>query len=328
MNSLVLYRIIYALAAANGREKALFGTCAPAAEEAFSRSCPTDDVPELWFELPLLGDPWFDLHALTNRDSVDPSTAFTSQTTGGYPEVFRWFAQAHGVRHLALSWDVSSGREEGPAIQLLQWNGDSDAACSFLEAAGRPDAVPSYRTFTNSMPGGWFACYAGVFPQRPGHNLRVECIPHRGLQRAYSEDADLIEEHLRQIGVSSGVREIAERCKLLAGMPFQFEFQFDVMPDGSAGPTLGASVRFASRPGEKGYDVFNPNGSAGELMRYVEDWGLADDRWRLLEGTMFAKRVTRGAESSLLYCIPTFVKLRWREGVPLDAKAYLIAGVS
>ena len=119
MNSLVLYRIIYALAAANGREKALFGTCAPAAEEAFSRSCPTDDVPELWFELPLLGDPWFDLHALTNRDSVDPSTAFTSQTTGGYPEVCRWCAQAHGVRHLALSWDVSSGREEDPAIQLL-----------------------------------------------------------------------------------------------------------------------------------------------------------------------------------------------------------------
>ena len=72
--------------------------------------------------------------------------------------------------------------------------------------------------------------------------------------------------------------------------------------------------------------AFRTNGAAGELMAGIRKWGLADDRWRLLEDTAFAQRVTRGAESCLLYCAPVFVKLRWREGEPLDAKAYLMAG--
>ena len=31
-------------------------------------------------------------------------------------------------------------------------------------------------------------------------------------------------------------------------------------------------------------------------------------------------------ESRLIYCYPAFLKLRWRGGKPLDAKAYFIAG--
>ncbi|MDO4532133.1 MAG: hypothetical protein Q4C36_00260 [Coriobacteriia bacterium] len=62
-------------------------------------------------------------------------------------------------------------------------------------------------------------------------------------------------------------------------------------------------------------------------MTQVEAWGLADSRWRLLPECSFAKSVSFGGERALLYCYPAFVKLRWRAGVPLDAKAYLIAGV-
>ena len=62
-------------------------------------------------------------------------------------------------------------------------------------------------------------------------------------------------------------------------------------------------------------------------MRQAMAWGLVDERWHLLADTAFAKRLTYGSESALLYCFPAFLKLRWRDGEPLDAKAYLIAGI-
>lgn len=39
------------------------------------------------------------------------------------------------------------------------------------------------------------------------------------------------------------------------------------------------------------------------------------------------KRIARDDSQMLLYCYPALLKLRWRDGEPLDAKAYLIAGV-
>lgn len=62
-------------------------------------------------------------------------------------------------------------------------------------------------------------------------------------------------------------------------------------------------------------------------MAQVEGWGLADYRWRLLDQTSFAMRLKRGDMSAVLISYPAFLKLRWRAGQPLDAKAYLIAGI-
>ena len=323
----MLYDILYALAARDGREKALFGGCQPLAREAFERSLACNAFPELWFELPLAGEPWFDLHALTARADVEPGMPFEPQTTGGNPEAFSWFAaQGKSVRQLALSWDVSSGDIERPAVQLLVARDDPDATCGFLEAVGRPYAGDAYRAFWKRQPDGWFACYAGVFPRRPGHNLRVECIPPSALQRAYTEDAGLLETHLRQMGVDA-TEDLVSACRVLADTPFQMEFQFDVEPDGTAGPTFGASVRFSNSSEAEESKPFATDGATERLMKQVEAWGLADSRWRWLPECSFAKSVSFGGECALLYCYPAFVKLRWCGGVPLDAKTYLTAGV-
>ena len=324
----MLYDILYALAARDGREAVLFGDCSPLAREAFARSLASDAFPELWFELPLAGDPWFDLHALTAREDLKPGTVFSAATTGGCPQVFSWFAdKGRNGRQLALSWDVSSGDIETPAIQLLVSIDDLDTTCGFLEAVGRADAVDAYRVFAERITEGWFACYTGVFPGRRGHNMRVECIPRYELQQAYAGDAGLLEEDLRQVGLDELGTTLVPRCMQFAAMPFQLEFQFDIESDGGVGSTFGASLRFAQPPGEDTWECFDPNGSAGELMRLVEEWGLADDRWRLFTDATFAMGVTHKGEHVTLYCFPAFIKLRWRNGEPLDAKAYFMAGV-
>lgn len=328
MDRLMLYRVLYALAACDGREEVLFGTCAPRAEEAFARSLAGSGFPELWFELPLAGKPWFDLHALTARGDLDAHASLNPATCGGAPDVFRWFAaQGQAVRQLALSWDVSTGSLASPAVQLLRSGHDTQVVCDFLTAAGRSDAADAYRTFESRLPRGWFACYTGVFPQRRDPFLRVECIPSANQQRSYASDPVLLEEHLRQTGLTELGDTLIPRCQALAATPFQFEFQFDVTPEGAAGATLGASVRFAAPSGDGAWAAFDANGDAGTLMNEVMSWGLADERWRLLPGTAFAKRMTLADESAVLWCYPAFLKLRWRAGVPLDAKAYLIAGV-
>ena len=334
------YQIIYSLAARGGRQEALFGSCAPLAAEAFERSCACDAFPELWFELPLAGEPWFDLHALTSRDDVRPGMIFRPERTGGWPEVFEWFAGAENVRQLALSFDVSSGSIERPAVQLLVSRRDARTTCDFLEAAGRPDAVAPYRSFLERLPEGWFACYTGTFPARAGEApasggpasggpalpwVRVECIPTAELQRAYASDAALLEAHLRQTGLAELGDTLMERFQALAGMPFQLEFQFDVMGDGRAGRTIGVSSRFAMHATDEWHAFDSP--AAIALMRRLEGWGLADSRWQLLGQTAFSKRLDFNGESCLIYCLPTFVKLRWRGGEPLDAKTYLIAGL-
>lgn len=321
-----LFAFLYALAAMNGREEALFGRSMAAAQEAFARSTACEDFPEVWFELPLAGEPWLDLHLLASSESLGPGQAFAQERTGGYPEIFEWFAAADGVRQLALSWDTGSG-DGSPAAQVLVSGRDPEVPCAFLSSAGRADLQEAYRSFVGRIPEGWFACYTGVFPGRAHSFVRVECIPHRHVQEAYAADASLLEADLRRAGIGSLGATAVERCHELACSPFPLEFQFDVLPDGTLGPTFGASVRFAAPPGQEDWLAFNPQGAAGELMRRVEEWGLADERWHLLADTIFAKRLTREGASVTLFNYPAFIKLRWRDGEPLDAKAYLLAGV-
>ncbi len=100
------------------------------------------------------------------------------------------------------------------------------------------------------------------------------------------------------------------------------------MPDGSLGPTLGISAAFSLRTAHTMRPLFEEGGPAAELLGAVERLGLADSRWRRIPDTMFSKLAPAGDTVLALYCVPTFVKLRMRDGRPLDAKAYLQAGAS
>lgn len=317
-----IYDILYAYVARDGRDGALFGDGFPYSRLAFEMSCPGDAFPEIWFELPLKGEPWFDFHALTGVETLDPGMEFAPERTGGYPGVFKWFADAQGVRQLALSWDLHKGDLSHPALQLLVR--DSTMHVPFLELAGGAGAVSSYRAFETRAPRHWLPCYTGLFPGRDDFGVRVECIPGDGWQKRYAADAELLESDLRQTGLPFLSESIISRCHELARTPFALEFQFDVRPDGTTGETFSASVRFDNPDAPDASAPFDVGGAAGELMEQIESWGLADGRWRLLADAMVSKRVERENESMVMGCYPAFIKLRWHRGEPLDAKAYLI----
>lgn len=327
MDHRILFDILYAQAAAGERRQRLFGSCLSSARAAFARSLAGSAFPEVWFEVPLLGEPRFDLHVLISHDQLDTAADSLPKKAGIFEETFSWFAgRKHGVRQLALSWDLKPDEIAEPAIQLLVSERNPEIVAGFLQAAGRADGIAAYKTFSSRLPEGWFACYSGVFPGRPGAGVRVECIPDKTLQSAYAEDPELLRQHLARTGFTAFGDTLLPRCRQFAQTPFDLEFQFDIGTDGTPGPVLGASLRFACPPGEADWQCFDANGEAGVLMRLIEKWGLADDRWRLLNDTMFATRIKHGGEQCRLFCFTAFVKHRWRSGEPLDAKTYLMAG--
>ena len=336
MNRELMYQFIYGLAASNGREQELFGGCGPAAYEAFVRSLVAKGFPELWFELPLAGEPWLDLHALISYEDVAGTQPAFAGLGGVYADGLAWFAsQKPGkVRQLALSYDSSRGEVERPALQLLVNGPDASVPEAFLRAAGRADAVADYHAFVGRMPQEWYACYVGVFPSRDvaGSSpwTRVECIVRDEAQQAYARDVERLRADLAKVGLASGGAEGPDNplddealacIQELARSPFPLEFQFNVGTDGLAQPCLSASVRFQ---GPDWTDV-GQRAEAERLYALAQDWGLADDRWRLLRDTAFAKSATRNGVVTRLVCFPAFIKLRWRAGERPDAKAYLMA---
>ena len=326
MNPSMTYNIIYALAAQGGNEGVLFGDSFARSIQDFEASCIGSAFPELWFEIPLMGKPWFDLHALTARESLSDIERFEAGNTGGYPDVFAWFARKDdSVRQLALSHDTGSSESQQPAIQLLIR--DQRATPEFLRQASGEEAAQAYCRFEAKIPKEWFPCYTGLFPQRPQLGVRVECIPSRELQAEYAQDASLFGSHLQSAGLDMMDANGLEKISQLASMPFPIEFQFNIAHDGTPKPILGVSLRFDVPPGSPDYRCFEMNGPAGDLMRLLEAWGVADKRWQRLESTMYCKGFSRDGQTTKLYCYPAFAKLRWKDGKLLDAKSYLIAGV-
>ena len=75
--------------------------------DAFLQSTPGNRFPELWFEIPLLGDPWFDLHVLTAAKDLPKDRILPQERCAGYADTFQWFSKQMHVRQLALSWDLN-----------------------------------------------------------------------------------------------------------------------------------------------------------------------------------------------------------------------------
>ena len=326
LDSLTMYDILYGLASADGREEALFGSCAPLAREAFSRSLIGEDVPIIWFELPLAGQPRFDLHVAMSRKALRKGVSFLPGSGNGYDRLFRWYAEdERGGGGLAFAYDVSEGRIDAPAVHVNVNNAPLSDMGRFFDISAGEGAAELYGVFAGRLPHGWRVWYAGVHPGRPGSHLRVDCFVDRGLRDAYAEKPDLLEHDLRTVGFEAASPALYDLAAPILESPFGLELQFDVMRDGGVGSTVGLSAGFRARSASSVRTLFADGGAAAAFMEKVEQLGLADKRWHLIADASFTKLIEVEKSPAIISCVPTFVKLRLRDGRPLDAKAYMQA---
>ena len=322
------FHALYMLAADNGREQVLFGDCAQLAHQAYQRSLGGDEFPTIWFEIPLTGQPRFDLHVALSRKAIMSCPTFAPGAGNGYDALFRWFATVEkGGIGLAFAYDVCEGNIDNPAVHVNVNGAPLDDMAGFFNLAAGDGAYAAYREFEERLPHGWSVWYAGVHPGRPGSHLRVDCFVSRDVKRSYASDLALFERDLGACGFSA----ISPALRLLAepilDSPFSLELQFDVARDGTVGNTLGVSASFPFAAWDTIQATFGQGGAGACLVEKVEHLGLADARWHSIPQASFAKTVKTADRTLALYCIPTFVKLRMRDGKPLDAKFYLQASV-
>lgn len=323
-----LYDTLYVLAADKGRDRVLFGNCAPLAHEALVRSLIGDGFSFVWFEVPLMGDARFDLHVAYSRECLEAGGFFPG-AGNGYDELFRWYAQDEtGGGGLAFAYDVGEGIIDTPAVHVNVNQTPLDDVDRFFELAGCNDAAARYRAFSDRLPSGWHVWYMGVHPGRPGAPVRVDCFVEAERQKAYEADYGLLEKDLRSCGFTASLDALPELADALFTSPFKLELQFDVLEGGEVGPTLGLSAAFGMRPATQMKPLFDEGRPIAELMSRVEQLGLADTRWHAVRDAAYSLAMPTsgvGAMPLALYCLPTFLKLRMCEGRALDAKFYLQA---
>ena len=128
-------------------------------------------------------------------------------------------------------------------------------------------------------------------------------------------------------------RKAFQRSLFCDEMPFVwFELplmgapRFDLLRDGTLGTTIGISAGFAAKTASSIQPLFMEGKPATTFFEKVEHLGLADRRWQHIPRASFTKLVKFEGSPIVLSCVPTFVKLRLRDGKQLDAKVYLQAG--
>ena len=326
-SQMTVFDALYSIAAADGRGEVLFGESFDIARGAFERTLIGDDYPAVYIEFPLLGSPGFDL--LSVHASVRPGSRFAPGAGFGYQAMFDWFSGVsdQGVNaSCGIEFDTSVGEAERPGV-YLQYRKHADLIAPFLKSIGEEARTESFLAVTNRMPEGWPAAYVGLFPGRAGTPLRVGGYLGSDVQKACAADPALLGAHFDQIGFSSYNDEMLARCGELLSLAPSVDFQFDIMPDGTLGDVFGLSLSFnESMPREA--RVCMESGYGARICRTLQEWGLADDRWKLIAGAAFARHVPfereDGSEGRFaLCCLFNYAKVKFAGGVAQPSKFYL-----
>jgi len=351
MKPIDIFDIICSHAARHGRDEKLFGKNFPLAREAIAHSLAGTHFSENWFEVPLLGAPRFDLHVVLSYETIKARKTLPADLIDGdFNAEFELYAdKKYGGYGYAIAFDISEGKTKSHALHLLDTAPFYDVE-KFFEAVGSRKAAEHFLNFVERMPKGWHVWYYGLLTSRADKPLRIDIYTSRAVKEAYAKDISLFARHLKDVGFSAVSDTFLARTKELAAMPFVMDLQFDVLPDGSTGSTISTSFSFGKFPKERkeipagdiaehmeNAQVVYCNISAAELkkdfsqgevaalMEKIQSWGLADERWHLLPEATFIKRLSLGAVSLEIVNRPRYLKLRYKEGKPFDAKVYFQA---
>ena len=100
------------------------------------------------------------------------------------------------------------------------------------------------------------------------------------------------------------------------------------MEDGTLGDTFGLSLSFNETTPRRARACME-DGYGARICELMQDWGLADDRWKLIADAAFARHVSfekdDGSEGRFVLCILfNYAKVKFTAREPQPAKFYLL----
>lgn len=321
-----LFDALYALAAGNGREEALFGDSVKLARDAFERTLIGTKMPSAYLEFPLLGEPCFDL--LSVHGTVERGAQFAPGAGYGRQAMFDWFS---GIEDDSVSCgleiDTSTGEAERAGVYFQQRK-RTELVAPFLDSIGESARLRGYMDVFERMPVGWPPAYIGLFPGREGTPLRLGGYMANQTRLDIAHDPRKLGTFFDQIGFEAYDKEMLWDCAEFMDLAPSVDFQFDIMPDGSLGPTFGLSLSFNETRPREAHERMS-TGYGAKVCEKMQSWGLADDRWRLIADAAFARHVPiereDGSEMRLALCVLfNFAKIKFTNAQARPGKFYLI----
>ena len=318
---------LYTIAADDGRGEALFGSSFELARPVYERTLVGSGYPTAYIEFPLLGEPCFDL--LSVHGYVEPGSRFAPKAGFGCQVMLDWFTgvcEPGGSVSCGIELDTSSGETERAGVYLQQRD-RHELVTPFLESVGEAGRAQTYLDVLARMPEGWPPAYVGLFPGRPKSPMRIGgYMDHLELARCADSPTHL-GDCFRRIGFSDFDAPMLDRCAAFMRLAPSVDFQFDIMPDGSLGDTFGLSLSFNETKPREARSCME-SGYGATVMQALQEWGLADDRWKLIAGAAFARHVgyerADGTEGRFALCIRfNYAKVKFRACAPQPAKFYL-----
>ena len=325
---MMAFDALYGIAAKDGREEALFGRSIELARPAYEKTLVGDGYPCAYIEFPLLGEPCFDL--LSVHRSVKPGSTFAPGAGFGYQAMIDWHStlgpELYDNVSCGIELDCSKGETERAGVYLQQRK-HHDLVTPFLESVGEAGRAASYLDVLSRMPQGWPPAYVGLFPGRAGAPLRIGGYLDDEAQRAYMNDPDQLARAFDAIGFSAYDDPMLSCCAEFMALVPSIDFQFDIMADGCLGDTFGLSLSFNETKPRMAHECME-RGYGAKLMKKLEEWGLADDRWHLIADAAFARHVgferENGTEGRFALCVLfNYAKVKFTATEAQPAKFYL-----
>ena len=305
----------------------VLGTARDLASDVYRRCLVGDAQPGSWLEVPLLGDPGFDMNVYYRRDQMRGHDRFVQGDGFGYQPLVDWLSKTplHGFG-IGLAFDLMDGELRHGAY-VNPNNIDSTTRDGFFRAIRQEQAGTAITHVASLQPEAWTPMEVGVLASRVGSPARIASHVHKNLQRAYAEDTDLLAKHLRQTGFTALEDDMLSCLQEMAASPFEFWLELDVLKDGSVGDALGADLLFGGSSVVGPRADFSDGSPASLAMTRLQDRGLADERWHVLADAFMARLVPLpvGDEGPTFFFArsePTFVKAKWVPGKPPMAKIY------
>lgn len=327
-SQMTVFDALYTLAARDGRDEILFGDSFDIVRDVFERSLIGEGYPGVYLEFPLLGSPGLDL--LTVHSAVEPGARFAPGAGFGYQAMYDWFSGVCDTDvnvSCGLELDVSAGETEQAGI-YLQYRRHSNLLAPFFKAIDEEERAKSFLAVADRMPGGWPPAYVGLFPGRESAPLRIGGYLGSEEQKACADDPAFLADRFDQIGFSAYSDEMLTRCRAFLSLAPSVDFQFDIMPDGSLGDVFGLSLSFNETTPRQAHACMR-DGYGARICNILQEWGLADDRWKHIADAVFARHVPFNREDGsqgrfALCCLLNYAKVKFARTEAQPAKFYLI----
>ena len=324
------FQVLLLQAADEGRGDILFGESFSRARNSLLPFMVGKAFPNVYFEHPLIGEPFLDVTVLLGE--LEPNTRIASEAATGTEALLDWYAKVRPeYSDVSCGFELDTKEADLPKAAVhFQPRKHKNLVRPFFEAIGEPERAQLYLDLAERMPEGWPLSFFGLFRGRPGSPLRICGYHSVDDAHAYADGPAHIASVFDELGFSAYNDVMLEQVsELFATVPGATDFQLDVYPDGSLGSTFAIDMQFKIERPEMVRASFK-DGRGARVMNLLKKWGIADERWSLSADAAFARALPVELDDGTIgryafTLMPQWAKVRWCDGVLQPSKLYMLA---